>query len=105
VAELVYRKNGDDNNGKERRKQDVLLNVLGERVHNIVIDNQETRRRYDDALKALDLDLASMRQQTHDWMQKIVNRPPAWSVWLMTSAGTIIGALVMFILAHLWGGK
>jgi len=105
MSELVYRKGNDENgNGKERRKQDVLLSVLGERVHNIVIDNQEYRRRYDDALKALDLDLTSMRQQTHDWMQKIVNRPPAWAVWVMTSGATALGAMLMWIITHA-GGK
>src|SRR5215472_14798592 len=99
MSELVYRKGNDENgNGKERRKQDVLLNVLGERIHNIIMDRQNETRRYDDALKALNLDLTSMRQQTHDWMQKFMNRVQPWVVLGFTTAGTAIGAMLMWII-------
>ena len=107
MSELVFRKGGEDNgngNEKERRKQDVMVNVLGERIHNLVIENQESRRRYDDALKALDLDLNAMRQQTHDWMQRLNNRLPPWVVLVLSGAGTAIGAMAMWILTHA-GGK
>jgi len=112
VAELIYRKgkgeNDDDNgngNGKERRKENVLLNVLAERVHNIIMERQAECRRYDDALKALDLDLTAMRQQTHDWMQRLNNRLPPWVVLVLSGAGTAIGAMAMWILTHAGGGK
>lgn len=93
-----------DDNGNERRKNDVLLNVLGERVHNIIMERQAECRRYDDALKALDLDMTAMRQQTHDWMQRLNNRLPPMVAWILGAAGTAIGAMAMWILTHA-GGK
>src|SRR5215469_5698490 len=99
----------ENGNGKERRRQDIMVNVLGERIHNIITERQAECRRYDDALKALDLDLASMRQQTHDWMgrmndaiDKIPERWPERAAWALAGAGTIIGGLVGFIATHLW---
>lgn len=81
--------------GERRRARDVQLEVLDERLNNLMDDNLV-------AHQVLTEDLKQLRSQTHDWMQAMLNRLPPWAVWVGMLSATAMGAMVMFIITHSW---
>lgn len=60
---------------------------------NLIQQNSEMHQR-------LDEDMTQLRNQTHDWMQAMLNRLPVWAVSVLTAGGTALGAMAMWILTH-----
>ncbi len=45
-------------------------------------------------------DLHQLRQQTHEWLQVMVNKLPTWAVAVGGFMTTAIGAMAMWIITH-----
>lgn len=45
-------------------------------------------------------DMLQLREQTHEWMQQMVNRLPNWAVIVGGFMCTSIGAMAMWIITH-----
>jgi len=91
---------GEEWKGQDRRRADLQLVKLEERLMNLINEKHQDHQRFETDIRKLDLDLESMRAQTHDWMQKLMNRQPPWVISVMTTGGTVIGAMAMWILTH-----
>ena len=69
------------------------LGILEERLSNLIESNLETHEE-------LHSDMTSLRTQTHDWMQKVLDRLPSWAVAVMSLGATALGGMAMWIITH-----
>ena len=70
------------------------IGVLNERVKNFMAQSEADRAD-------LRIQVNALRQQTHDWMQAMLNRLPPWAVAVGSAMWTLLGAMAMWILQHL----
>ncbi len=45
-------------------------------------------------------DMGQLRDQTHEWMQIMVNKLPNWAITVGGFMATALGAMAMWILTH-----
>ena len=72
----------------------VELKVLTERLTNFIEESSSDRRQ-------IRQEIESMRKQTHDWMQAMLNRLPPWAIAIGSVMTTTMGAMAMWILTHI----
>ncbi len=57
-------------------------------------------REYEQFRQQVHTDMTQFREQTHEWMQVMVNKLPTWAVMLGGAMASSIGAMAMWILTH-----
>jgi hypothetical protein len=72
----------------------INVHVLNERVKNFMDQSESDRAD-------LRVQVNTLRNQTHDWMQAMLNRLPPWAVAVGSAMWTVLGAMSMWILQHL----
>jgi hypothetical protein len=73
----------------------VDLRVLEERLTNFI----EETLKYNHEMRE---EIKTIRAQTHDWMQTILNRLPPWASAIAAFLVAACGAMISFILTHSW---
>lgn len=73
--------------------EDADVHVLQERVTNYIRESAADR-------EALHEEIGALRQQTHDWMQAMLNRLPPWAVAVGSAMWMALGAMAMWIINH-----
>lgn len=75
------------------RSQDTQLALLEQAV-------TASTREHGEFRKQICQDMLQLRQQTHEWMQQMVNRLPTWASILGGLMCGAIGSMAMWILTH-----
>lgn len=69
------------------------LGIINERLNNFMREAIADRAMLHGEIDAL-------RQQTHDWMQAMLNRLPPWAVAVGSAMWMAVGAMAMWIINH-----
>lgn len=77
----------------ESNANEVQLARIDERLENLTREHSQFRSQIQDELQQL-------RQQTHEWLQIMVNKLPTWAVALGGFMTTALGAMAMWIMTH-----
>ncbi len=69
------------------------LATISERLNNLSAEHGRFREEMGNEMHQL-------RDQTHDWLQIMVNKLPTWAVVLGGFMATALGSMAMWILTH-----
>ncbi len=72
---------------------DAQLATISERLNNLHSEHARFR-------ESVSEDLHQLRDQTHQWLQVMVNKLPTWAVVLGGFMASSIGAMAMWIITH-----
>ncbi len=57
-------------------------------------------REFEQSRQQFHKDMSQFREQTHEWMQTMVNKLPNWAVVVGGFMTTALGAMAMWIITH-----
>ena len=77
----------------ESNTSEVQLARIDERLENLTREHSQFRSQIQGEMQQL-------RTQTHEWLEVLVNKLPAWATVLGGFMATAIGAMAMWILTH-----